>query len=114
VDELVEWLRVQIDEDERVAREAPFALDDESWPFWTDVDDQDDYRTANQWRDRFKPARVLREVEAKRRILGRCIQARADQGIYSEDGQAAVAEDVLKLMALPYSDRSDYQEEWRP
>jgi len=57
------------------------------------------------------PARVLAEVEAKRRIVA---------GIADADAEAAyiigtfTAWDVLRLLALPYADHADYREEWRP
>jgi Family of unknown function (DUF6221) len=62
---------------------------------------------------RHDPARVLREVEAKRAIVSRCAEAIRDQGIWGEDGQAALAEDVLRHLAAIYSDHPDYRQEWK-
>jgi hypothetical protein len=47
---------------------------------------------------RWDPARVLREVAAKREIVAR---------------SALYAYDLLKLLALPYSNRPGFREEWR-
>jgi hypothetical protein len=61
---------------------------------------------------RHDPARVLREVEAKRRIIewlvdvARVLDARE---VYAPD-----ADDGLRLLALPYVGHSDYREEWKP
>jgi hypothetical protein len=71
---------------------------------------------------RHDPARVLREVEAKRRILD--LHARDHEcSIYSDyrpgeidscgyvlDGDCS----TVRLLALPYSDRPGYRDEWRP
>ncbi|MEV5940656.1 DUF6221 family protein [Streptomyces sp. NPDC051994] len=60
---------------------------------------------------RHNPARVLAEVEAKRRIL---------DGIAGADAEGAyitatfTAMDVLRLLALPYAGHPGYREEWRP
>lgn len=63
---------------------------------------------------RHDPARVLRDVEAKRRLLARLDEARRAQGIWGEDGQEALAEDVERLMVLAWSDHPDYRQEWVP
>ncbi|MEV7599881.1 DUF6221 family protein [Kitasatospora sp. NPDC089797] len=52
---------------------------------------------------RHDPARVLSEVDAKRRVL-------ADAASFTEDGQQA----VFQLLALPYADHPDYRPEWAP
>lgn len=45
------------------------------------------------------PERVLREVEAKRRLVGWA----ETKALY-----------VLTALALPYADHPDYRQEWRP
>lgn len=95
MDDLATWLRAQLDEDERVAQaEAEHAHE------WFEGDG---------WGD---PARVLREVAAKRQLLDRCLTAFRDQGIYGEDGQEDVAKDVLRHLAAVYADRPGYLAEW--
>jgi hypothetical protein len=59
-------------------------------------------------------SRIPREVEAKCAIVSRCADAIRDQGIWGEDGQAALAEDVLRHLAAVYSDHPDYRPEWKP
>jgi hypothetical protein len=76
---------------------------------------------------RHDPARVLAEVEAKRRIVESAAEI-MDRGAFpegvsdgrdpdeveSDEGLAALAEYHLRLLALPYADHPDYREEWRP
>ena len=63
---------------------------------------------------RHDPARVLREVEAKRQII-------AEHDVYARklaDRMDCQSLDfpckTLRLLALPYADHPDYQPEWRP
>jgi hypothetical protein len=53
------------------------------------------------------PARVLREIDAKRQIVERYAWLR-------EHGDTGGTAWVLPLLALPYADRPGYREEWRP
>jgi hypothetical protein len=59
---------------------------------------------------RARTGRDLRECEAKRRILDRCIRLSK-----TRDNQRAreVAVDFLTDLALPYADHPDYRHEWR-
>lgn len=78
---------------------------------------------------RHDPARVLREVEAKRRILDEHYVAQGTVGgqalmvctrcsDYIDRGEIFKAEaapcKTLKLLALPYADVDGYREEWKP
>ena len=56
---------------------------------------------------RHDPARVLREVEAKRRIVDRYAWLR-------EHGDTGGAAWVLPLLAAPYAAHPDYRPEWAP
>lgn len=122
--ELVGWLLVQLDDDERKARDAPGAggcwrLDSKSKVLTVDGDEDafagHGYTLgAAEHIARWDPARVLAEVDAKRRIIAACEQAIKSQGIYGEDGQEQLADDVLRQIAVPYADRSGYRQEWRP
>ncbi|MFE1748991.1 DUF6221 family protein [Streptomyces anandii] len=128
MDDLVLWLRAQPDEDERIAREAgglawsrpedpgdPAAIRDskgervvcdEGWP-----SEGQEVHIA-EW----DPARVLREIDAKRQIIA--LHARAHHQCVAEDGptqwHASDPCTTLRLLALPYADRPGYREEWRP
>ncbi|MGW9399370.1 DUF6221 family protein [Streptomyces sp. NPDC055642] len=132
-DELTQWLRAQLDTDERIARGAGGE--------WMEFPGTDWVNTAptTEWRpsgsdhhvavvvldsDRahivaWDPARVQREIHAKRRILeahGRldvgefCSTCDAPSGI---PGRPAGC-DTLRLLALPYVNRPGYRQEWRP
>ena len=124
MEDLARWLTAQLDEDERIAR----AVEDRSAPWggqWM-ADGDSAVRTVNghvlfyrhdsgplkpglaDYVAEWDPARVLREVDAKRRIL-------AEAAEY-EPGIPGFPEmwTVLRLLALPYVDRPGYLEAWRP
>jgi hypothetical protein len=134
-DGLVEWLRAQLDEDERLAREALHAdavqpgtwttehhnsehhnepnrchiAEDRSGHYWTvasEVFIPNAEHIAN-----FDPARVLAEVESKRLILELCEQSIIG---FVDSGERELGVDTLRLLALPYQDRPGYLEQWRP
>lgn len=69
---------------------------------------------------RHDPARVLREVEAKRRIVGLAgpiVEAVPEDDWGETMHETAMAEalrPVLRLLALPYADHPDYRQEWKP
>lgn len=54
---------------------------------------------------RHDPARVLRDVEAKRRIIALWER--------SEFCERIALDDVLDLLALPYADHPNFRQEWR-
>jgi hypothetical protein len=107
--DLVTWLRSQLDEDERGAREADAG-------FWY----MDGHSPAvAEHIARWFPTRVLAEVEAKRRILDRYDDCRVrledpDYSVVEAAEQLREYEDfVLPALALPYADRPGYREgEW--
>jgi hypothetical protein len=137
MDDLMQWLGEQLDEDERIAR----AADSSVWPsreVQIELDDPQHYA----WRSkelsptmanhivRHGPAQVLREIEAKRQLVklhGRAI-LRAGGGAQHFDTttvcrtcepnhqfrEPAWPCTTLRLLALPYTDRLGYREEWRP
>ncbi|MFD7884070.1 DUF6221 family protein [Streptomyces bauhiniae] len=143
MDDLVRWLRAQLDEDERIAQAASWCDDAAAWraapskygtqtrpkePRWyiedsledgviTTVDPRasDDEGVAVHIAEH-DPARVLREVEAGRRLIrahakwceGRC------EAKYPEGGCDAAHYWNLKVRAEVYADRPGYHEEWRP
>lgn len=112
-DELVTWLRAQLEDDERVARTGQadgisqwIALEDgvvinaDSWRI-ANATAEDDKREVAEHIARWDPARVLAEVDAKRRIL---------DDFSWEAGQVR----AIMFLALPYADRPGYREEWKP
>jgi hypothetical protein len=120
IEELINFVRLQLDKDERVATDGQRAGLDDGWPFWIDTDDISDYEAANAYRDHFNPARVLREVESFRKIIDYCAAAievgRIPEGAtWSDDAAGAeVGEVVLRHLAAIFSDRPGYRGEWRP
>ncbi|MEU9400573.1 DUF6221 family protein [Streptomyces sp. NPDC048242] len=129
MDDLVQWLPAQLDEEERIARAAA----EETHPEWSPGDKNlsSQVSTAEygdpvvvgpwdylDWDVRqhiavHDPARVLREIEAKRELLRLAERAR-DYPETFMNGFASAAEQVLRRFALAYADRPGYREEWRP
>jgi len=140
MDDLTTWLRAQLDDDERVARAVQLHL----WTVSTPPPDvapitlvanaggshyshlaegvrmHDPDGAVLHHAARWDPARVLAEVDAKRRIIDRYEDAVARQ---SDDDYSLIAADVqaeeyrdwvLPLLALPYADRPGYRSEWAP
>jgi len=149
VTDLRDFIAARLDEDEQIARNAsspvPVGADRETWSYdregfavrashgrWnvaTRRDDPADAREIHmtdsygQHIARHDPARVLREVAAKRRVMERhsadptytpvdrwyCL------GCGNDDmGPLSEIEDCPELrdLAAPYSDHPDYRQEW--
>jgi hypothetical protein len=121
MDELVPWLGEQLAEDERIARRAG-----------------DSFRQIGETGVivAHDPARVLREIDAKRQLLTGYTKAveqveeldalrerlrASGQDVFMTEMERAsaihkrdVLHGVLQILALPYADRPGYREEWRP
>ncbi|MEV4767781.1 DUF6221 family protein [Micromonospora humida] len=111
MDDLVTWLRAQLDDDERVARKAG-----QRGKWWFASGDRSvDLHALTAHAKRWDPARVLAEVDAKRSILSlhRCDDAGGPDPICNVCLYTPTCETV-KTLALPYADRPGYREEWRP
>lgn len=160
MDELVRWLREQLDEDEQIAQEAT------PGPWWhnpgkqwlgPEAFEKYDLRQGEEFvgyggphpftgavcstgpasnmqgmKDaafiaEHDPARVLREIDAKRQILRQAFEHAAT--IDGEWGCCHDADEIeaghceeqrpndlrlLRLLALPYAGRPGYREEWAP
>lgn len=120
-----EFLLARIAEDEEVAAAAKADSADADGHWWWDgVDFEGSWPTSERpkgesyafqsWEvmaERFDPARVLAECEAKRRIVER---ATATMGARTPDDVDFyhAAYDLMDL-ALPYADHPDYDEAWR-
>jgi len=107
---LTEFLMARIAEDEAVARGAAdnerYTTDGaEDWAAWAIKGMMrvgmalDSFAHVERW----TPARVLAECEARRRIVEDC-----------QRSQALAQHRVIRWLALPYADHSDYQDEWKP
>lgn len=131
-DDLVAFLRARLDEDERVARSTK--QNGLSWQnFEMDGELRDDRNAGTvasvipETREhiaRHDPARVLREVEAKRRILD--VHAPEPLSEYVRKSYCEVCQcyadgivegaypcATVALLASMYSDHPDYRPEWR-
>lgn len=67
--------------------------------------------TRNVWADaghiaEHDPARVLREIDGKRKQLAECVRAMD----YDSRGTSSMAKDFMVLLALPFSHRPGYVE----
>jgi hypothetical protein len=103
--DLVSFLRARYDEDEERARFVQREQGDHALP------EIEPWRLS--WHDEYdllciEPARVLAEVDAKRRMIAR-IQHHAN--LMGED---EIHGGLLRLLALPYASHPDYDEAWRP
>jgi hypothetical protein len=142
MDELVTWLRAQLDEEAETAQVAnaltrpPWTggdanvVDGDGYPVVRD-DDTRPERAVLEHIARWDPARVLAEVDAKRRILdlhaivdGYCSVCSHTEMVEHWDGENETYGEerisqgwpclTVRLLALPYASRDGYREEWRP
>ena len=97
---LVEFLLARIAEDERRAH-------------WYDLD-EGPYEPGETVRAIYRPARVLAECDAKRRIIDRHVDPDSRACNCSEMGWPTDLCDVIRPLAAVYADHPDYQEEWKP
>ncbi|MFJ7417957.1 DUF6221 family protein [Streptomyces uncialis] len=118
--DLIAFLRARLDEDEALVP-APeswtaFDVNEPTGTRRVDVDHSFERVVActRSWRGlhiaRHDPARVLREVEAKRRALVRC----EEELMAGMERLTHFIRQTLWEMTLPYADHPDYREEWRP
>jgi hypothetical protein len=120
MDDLVQWLGEQLDEDERIARAVTTegvwrvgsshggaTVEGEGWSV-AGADALDGAHIAEH-----DPARVLREIDAKRDLL-RFVKGVHDHHETFISGVASRLEQTLRLFAAAYVDRTGYREEWRP
>ena len=122
--DIVEFLRARLDEDEAVAREAQemrrqaYGVDEGEWS--PPLKAWDDHPSGVVIAE---PARVLREVEAKRRIVDRAEEAGREfdrqcaAGIHSAAAREATAawvpiQNAVADLASAYADHPDYDPEW--
>lgn len=118
MDDLVQFLRDCLNDDEQAARTAkpgPWYDDDGSVYASHPTDEVVSYTDSGAHIARHDPARVLREVEAKRRALDhyQAVRTHAKGGEPYLLAEGAVRKQI-QIMALPYADHPDYQETWKP
>ena len=123
--EFVTFLSVRLDEDAGAARRAARHMGSPDWRQGETGDGRDmvamgEHEVGLDSRigahiARHDPARTLREIEAKRAILGRCVQQAAKEHDNAmEEDRTWVLWPVLFDLAAVYSDHPDYRQEWKP
>ncbi|GHB55242.1 hypothetical protein GCM10010331_48820 [Streptomyces xanthochromogenes] len=115
-DDLVQFLRDRLDEDEVAAvaaKPGPWHADGGSVYATHPTDEIVSYTNSAEHIARHNPPRVLADVEAKREVL-RVAAAAHDYFETFTSGFGAAMEQVLRLLALPHADHPDYRDEWRP
>ncbi|WP_282686313.1 MULTISPECIES: DUF6221 family protein [unclassified Streptomyces] len=134
--DLMQFLRDRLDEDEQAARRAGDSfrqIGETGVIVATEGDRAEECASAN-WAGiaehivRHDPARVLRDVEAKQRVLalhstphtvvdGFCVE---DGGPCTHRGEAECTLcgetgcTTLRLLVLPYANHPNYRDDWRP
>ncbi|RSS59771.1 DUF6221 family protein [Streptomyces sp. WAC01280] len=130
MDDLIAFLRARLDEQEGRARALPVGpwqwrtiesgaqYDELVGPTGESVLVSSDTENYCSWISRhdafdaylqdIQPARVLAEVDAKRRILT------AYENYDNDAPELDVPESVLRMLALSYADHPDYKGAWRP
>lgn len=119
MEDLVQFLRARLDEDEQTLREA-----NTSPEMVTGIPNSYAQAPVALHIARFAdPARVLREVDAKRQLVYEFEQTgsepdtpehRASPHWQGDFGYLQGLARAVHLLALPYVDHPDYREEWRP
>lgn len=114
---IVEFLQARLREDRRRAELAQRQRwDHPADAPWTrerlTIDKQGFSTPAQQMIATFAdPARVLREVEAKRRILD---DYERTHGYAQDPCCGRTVDRVIELLAQPYADHPDYDKSWQP
>lgn len=123
------FLRARLDQDEIYAHASMEENGAEEWVASTRDDVPSTYPHHGVWADgpeiatvrgagtrrhiaRHDPARVLAEVDAKRRLVDLLVGV--VRGDYIDDGEPALATRMLPYLALPYASHPDYRPEWAP
>lgn len=103
MDDLITWLRAQLDDDERVARQM---LAEPGGVYLEAQTPDVNVATVVAHLDRWTPKRVLAEVDAKRQRIDWI------EGELADDSMNETARWLARLEALPYAGRPGYREEW--
>ncbi|MFE1272081.1 DUF6221 family protein [Streptomyces sp. NPDC058758] len=134
MDDLVQFLLARLDEDAELARQAEQVGGAPSWDSAADVLLLPGLRTRRRLADqgvpdalqgaveahaaRHDPARVLAEVEAKRRMVTEFEKEQwvMEQGHHTgwTEGGQSVRLSMIRSWAAIYADHPDYRDTWRP
>ena len=105
------WLPAQLDDDERVARQL--IASPGGFHLEAETDDTDLMAVACHV-FRWDPARVLAEVEAKRRIVDEHAPDRNGYCPTCDDNTTMAPCPTVRFLGLPYAGRPGYRDEWKP
>lgn len=125
------FLRARLDQDEIYAHASMEENGAEEWVASTRDDVPSTYPHHGVWADgpeiatvrgagtrrhiaRHDPARVLAEVDAKRRIIDHLEYELADHGADNPWWYDGKLLPILSWLALPYREHPDYRPEWAP
>ena len=110
-DDLITWLRAQLDEDEAEIRKHPD--DDGVWvPGNFEATEESNYPCTPVLL--VSKTFALADIDAKRRLLqqfelrGNAVRATV------QPSTGGVWDDLLRMLAVPYADQPGYRDEWRP
>jgi hypothetical protein len=132
--DLIEFLQARFDEDAELARQARDVGGAPAWDPAADVLLTSGLANRRRLADRgvpdalkgaveahmarHDPARVLREVDAKRAVVQGYERAlenrRAHPGDLASAGALLALHGAVKHLALPFADHPDYRPEWAP
>ena len=117
--DIAAFLVARYEADARIARKTlhEVALRRDGYGGWESVDFNSPQ--AADHGQRWKPERVLRDIEAKRKIVklhhdtgrGECYQCLDS---WMDETRETFPCPTVRLLAEPYSDRAEYDETWRP
>lgn len=113
VDDLIVWLHVQLDDDERVAREADGFYDDRDLS--AELVEEGFDQCVGDLAARWDPARVLADIAAKRRILEayESVAQYVEMPAHIQPPEELDAwRQAVRLLAQPYSGRPGWRQEW--
>jgi hypothetical protein len=111
MDDLIAFLTARLDEVAAAANEIHRPRDCGS------VDRDGEFDPDPIWCSCDYPARVLRDVEAKRAIVRRCAARMNEMDVYPNglvSPRALLARQVLMDAATVWDDHPDYRPEWKP
>ncbi|APE21429.1 MULTISPECIES: DUF6221 family protein [Streptomyces] len=138
MEDLIAFLRARLDEDEELALQAQQLGGAPSWDSAADVLLLPGLKTRRRLAEqgvpdalqdaveahaaRHDPARVLADVDAKRRIVTAYEEAATEfqdigPGMVSYDrmvGSVSSLRTAIECLSLAYADHPDYQDMWRP
>ena len=108
--ELTEVLLARIAEDEAVAQNF---IAEGPWQEWAAEDFKGPHRDDEYAGLNIGAGRVVRECQAKRRIVWRFQNGASDSRQWNKDALALLGTSLRDLASV-YADHPDYREEWKP